>query len=100
MIRGWERDMQGLSLELPTGYYLERDPVLLILRSLDGEMIGAFSARGLALDALQQTLQQTLEEKLEEKLEESLRREAPADQGVASSSLPLHFSSSSPLRAR
>ncbi len=44
--------MQGLSLELPTGYYLERDPDVLILRRLDGSMVGAFSARGVAPEAV------------------------------------------------
>jgi LuxR family maltose regulon positive regulatory protein len=44
--------MQGLSLELPTGYYLERDPDVLILRRLDGTMVGAFSARGAAPEAV------------------------------------------------
>src|SRR5919107_3490034 len=55
-------NMQGSSLELPTGYYLERDPDILILRRLDGAMVGAFSARGAApeavLDAVEQTAQQ------------------------------------------
>jgi LuxR family maltose regulon positive regulatory protein len=44
--------MQGSSLELPTGYYVERDPDVLILRRLDGSMIGAFSARGAAPEAV------------------------------------------------
>jgi LuxR family maltose regulon positive regulatory protein len=44
--------MQGSSLELPTGYYLERDPDVLILRRLDGSMVGAFSARGAAPEAV------------------------------------------------
>jgi LuxR family maltose regulon positive regulatory protein len=44
--------MQGLSLDLPTGYYLERDPDVLILRRLDGSMVGAFSARGAAPEAV------------------------------------------------
>ena len=37
--------MQGLSLELPSGYYLERDPDVLILRQLDGSMVGAYRDR-------------------------------------------------------
>jgi DNA-binding SARP family transcriptional activator len=44
--------MQGSSLELPTGYYLERDPDVLILRRIDGSMVGAFSARGAAPEAV------------------------------------------------
>ncbi len=44
--------MQGLSLEIPAGYYLERDPDVLILRRLDGSIVGAFSARGAAPEAV------------------------------------------------
>src|SRR5919202_4917107 len=43
--------MQG-TLELPTGYYLERDPDVLVLRQLDGTMVGAFSVRGAAPEAV------------------------------------------------
>src|SRR5215217_7709580 len=45
-------------LELPTGYYLEWDPDVLILRRLDGSMICAFSARGAALKASQRTIEE------------------------------------------
>jgi DNA-binding SARP family transcriptional activator len=75
--------MQGSSLELPTGYYLERDPDLLILRRLDGAMVGAFSARGVASDTLQRTLKHTLEETLQE---ESPQRHPPADSSQIPSS--------------
>jgi DNA-binding SARP family transcriptional activator len=44
--------MQGTTLDLPTGYYLERDPDVLVLRRLDGSMVGAFSARGAAPEAV------------------------------------------------
>ena len=44
--------MQGSSLELPTGYYLERDPDVLVLRRLDGSTVGVFSARGAAPEAV------------------------------------------------
>src|SRR3712207_1316245 len=54
--------MQGSSLELPTGYYLERDPDILILRRLDGAMVGAFSARGAASEAILDTVEQTAQE--------------------------------------
>lgn len=54
--------MQGLSLDLPTGYYLERDPDILILRRLDGSMVGAFSARGAAPEAVQRTVEETVRE--------------------------------------
>ncbi len=76
-------ELQGSSLELPTGYYLERDPDLLILRRLDGAMVGAFSARGVASDTLQRTLKHTLEETLQE---ESPQRHPPADSSQIPSS--------------
>jgi hypothetical protein len=53
--------MQGLSLDLPTGYYLERDPEVLILRRIDGSMVGAFSARGAVPEAVRQTVEQSIE---------------------------------------
>ncbi len=71
--------MQGSSLELPTGYYLERDPDLLILRRLDGAMVGAFSARGVIPEAVRQTA--------EEVIRDDGRREPPLDSGEAPSSL-------------
>jgi DNA-binding SARP family transcriptional activator len=76
-----ETELQGLSLELPTGYYLERDPDLLILRRLDGAIVGAFSARGVAPDILQRSLQHTFEETLQE---ESLQRQPSAGHKEAS----------------
>ena len=57
--------MQGLSLDLPTGYYLERDPDVLILRRLDGTMIGAFSARGAAPEAVRRTVEETVKPALQ-----------------------------------
>ena len=51
--------MQGLSLELPTGYYLERDPDVLVLRRLDGSMVGAFSARGAAAEAVERVIEES-----------------------------------------
>ena len=50
-------------MELPTGYYLERDPEILILRRLDGAMVGAFSARGAAPEAVLDAVEQTAQEK-------------------------------------
>jgi DNA-binding SARP family transcriptional activator len=46
-------------LELPTGYYLERDPDILILRRRDGSMVGAFSARGAVPEAVRQAVEET-----------------------------------------
>ena len=51
--------MQGLSLELPTGYYLERDPDILTLRRPDGSVAGAFSAQGVAPEAVRRTVEET-----------------------------------------
>jgi LuxR family maltose regulon positive regulatory protein len=55
-----ERKMQGLSLELPTGYYLERDPDILTLRRPDGSVAGAFSAQGVAPEAVRRTVEETV----------------------------------------
>jgi DNA-binding SARP family transcriptional activator len=51
--------MQGLTLELPAGYYLERDPDVLVLRRLDGSMVGAFSARGAAPEAVRRAVEES-----------------------------------------
>jgi LuxR family maltose regulon positive regulatory protein len=86
-----ETDMQGLSFELPSGYYLEREPDLLVLRRLDGAMVGAFSTRGAVPEALQRTLQQTFEETLEETLRWD-RREPPSSSPLAApSTLRVRF---------
>jgi len=58
-VEGSERKMQGLSLELPTGYYLERDPDILTLRRSDGSVVGAFSAQGVAPEAVRRTVEET-----------------------------------------
>jgi DNA-binding SARP family transcriptional activator len=51
--------MRGLSLDLPAGYYLERDPDVLILRRIDGSMVGAFSARGAAPEAVRRAVEES-----------------------------------------
>jgi LuxR family transcriptional regulator, maltose regulon positive regulatory protein len=53
--------MQRSSLVLPTGYYLERDPDILTLRRLDGSIVGAFSARGAALEAVRRMVDETVQ---------------------------------------
>jgi DNA-binding SARP family transcriptional activator len=53
--------MQGSSLDLPTGYYLERDADILTLRRLDGSMVGAFSARGAAPEAVRRMVHETVQ---------------------------------------
>ena len=64
--------MQGLTFELPSGYYLERDPDVLVLRRLDGSMVGAFSARGATTEAVERTIEETARSEL------SGGREVPA----------------------
>src|SRR5215204_4560885 len=54
--------MQGTSLDLPTGYYLERVPDILTLRRLDGSIVSAFSARGAGPEAVRQTVEETVQE--------------------------------------
>jgi DNA-binding SARP family transcriptional activator len=56
-----EIDMQGLSLDLPTGYYLERDPDTLLLHRLDGAIVGAFSVRGAAPEAVRRMVEETVQ---------------------------------------
>jgi LuxR family maltose regulon positive regulatory protein len=52
--------MQGLSLDMPTGLYLERDPDTLTVRRLDGSIVGAFSARGAAPEAVRRMVEETV----------------------------------------
>lgn len=49
--------MHGLLLELPTGYYLECDWDLLILRRPEGSMVAAFSAWGFDPEAVRWAVQ-------------------------------------------
>jgi DNA-binding SARP family transcriptional activator len=58
--------MQGSTLELPTGYYLEHDPDVLILRRLDGSMVGAFSTRGAAPEAVLGAIEETAPRSVED----------------------------------
>src|SRR5215213_8599107 len=69
--------MQGSSLELPTGYYPERDPDILILRRLDGAMLGSFSARGADPNAVRQAAEEDLREE-----PSAQRREAPTSDAI------------------
>jgi hypothetical protein len=69
--------MQGSSLELPTGYYLERDPDVLIVRRLDGAIVGSFSARGADPKAVRQAAEEALREE-----PSAQRREAPTSDAI------------------
>jgi DNA-binding SARP family transcriptional activator len=53
--------MQGSSLDLPTGYFLERDPDIMTLRRLDGSIVSAFSARGAAPEAVRRMVEETIQ---------------------------------------
>ena len=86
--------MQGSSLELPTGYYLERDADLLILRRLDGAMVGAFSARGAVPEAVRQIAEETIEE--DDRWEPPASRREPPSSSSNISPLPAQ----STLRVR
>jgi DNA-binding SARP family transcriptional activator len=52
--------MQGLSLDLPSDLYLERDPDTLTVRRLDGSIVGAFSARGAAPEAVRRMVEESV----------------------------------------
>jgi DNA-binding SARP family transcriptional activator len=69
--------MQRSSLELRTGHYLERDPDILILRRLDGAMVGSFSARGADPNAVRQAAEEDLREE-----PSAQRREAPTSDAI------------------
>jgi DNA-binding SARP family transcriptional activator len=79
--------MQGSSLELPSGYYLERDPDILILRRLDGAMVGAFSARGAVPEAVRQTVEETIEHDQRWEHPPADHSETPSSSSSSSSSL-------------
>jgi hypothetical protein len=54
--------MGTLSLELPTGFYLENDPDLLTLRRRgDDSMVAAFSALGATSGAVRQAAEEACE---------------------------------------
>jgi DNA-binding SARP family transcriptional activator len=65
--------MQGSSLDLPTGYYLERDPDILTLRRLDGSIVSAFSARGAAPEAVMRMVEETVQGERSTAVQPSLR---------------------------
>jgi LuxR family maltose regulon positive regulatory protein len=67
--------MQELALDLPAGYYLERDPDVLVLRRVDGSMAGAFSARGAAPEAVRRMIEETVGDEFSAYLPQSPARE-------------------------
>jgi LuxR family transcriptional regulator, maltose regulon positive regulatory protein len=50
------------ALDLPSGYYLERDPDILTLRKRDGSIMSAFSARDAAPEAVRRMVEETVRE--------------------------------------
>jgi LuxR family maltose regulon positive regulatory protein len=65
-------------LDLPTGYYLERDPEVLVLRRLDGSVAGAFSARGAAPEVVRRMVEETAGEEHSAYLPHSPATEEPS----------------------
>ena len=51
--------MLGSLLKLPTGYIMERDADVFVLRRTDGSMVGAFSARGAAPEDVRRAVEET-----------------------------------------
>jgi DNA-binding SARP family transcriptional activator len=82
-----EKEMREPLLELPTGYYLERNPDVLVLRRLDGSMVGAFSARGAASEAFRRTV-------------EEIARQGPWEPGTPRPQAPSPVAARPSLRAR
>ena len=58
--------MRESSMELPTGYHLERVPDMLVLRRHDGVMVGAFSPRGVTSEAVRRTVEEIARQELRE----------------------------------
>jgi len=50
--------MQGTALDLPAGYYLERDPDLLFVRRSDGSLVTTFSARGAVSEEIRRAVEE------------------------------------------
>src|SRR5215213_3158425 len=65
--------MQGLSLDMPTGYYLERDPDILALTRPDAALVGAFSARGSAPDDVRRMVRERVREERSVAVQHSLQ---------------------------
>jgi LuxR family maltose regulon positive regulatory protein len=65
--------MHGLSLDMPTGYYLERDPDILTLRRPDGSLVGAFSARDAAPEDVRRMVRETVREERSVAVQHSLQ---------------------------
>jgi DNA-binding SARP family transcriptional activator len=80
-----QEDAQASSLELPTGYYLERDADILVLCQLDGTMVGVFSTRGADPTAVRQVAEENAREE-----PFVHRREAPSSVAVQPS-VRVHF---------
>jgi DNA-binding SARP family transcriptional activator len=61
-----EKEMRESSIELPTGYQLQRDPNMLVLRRPDGVVVGAFSAQGLASEVVRRAVEEIARQELRE----------------------------------
>ena len=56
----WKNTLRELSLDLPTGCYIERDPDVLVLRRPDGSMAGAISSRGATPEAVRRMVEEII----------------------------------------
>jgi DNA-binding SARP family transcriptional activator len=65
--------MQGSPLDLPTGYYLERDPDILTIRKRDGSIVSAFSARDAGPEAVRRMVEETVQGESATGVQHSLR---------------------------
>ncbi len=83
--------MRESTLELPTGYYLERDPDVLVLRRLDGAMVGAFSAHGAAPEALRRIVQEIAHQEPWEPNAPRPETQAPRQHSPAGPTLEVRF---------
>jgi hypothetical protein len=50
--------MSEVLSELSDGYYLERDPDVVVLRRIDGSLVAAFSSRGAAPEAVRRAAEE------------------------------------------
>jgi LuxR family transcriptional regulator, maltose regulon positive regulatory protein len=84
-------EMRESSMELPTGYHLERVPDMLVLRRHDGVMVGAFSPRGVTSEAVRRTVEEIARQELREP--DTPDSEAPnqGSQDAAPSKLQARF---------
>ncbi len=73
--------MGDVSTRLPGGYYLERDPDVLVLRRVDGSLVAAFSSRGAEPEAIRRAVEETEHGEASKGHREAPALEVPATAG-------------------